>query len=76
MSLFGSLDAVLEGLGPTKTYKNKWFLKVFANVGFRYVETLDNPLGPILAPLGPSWSSKSTPKSLKRGPLQEFRIGV
>ena len=78
---FGSLDAVLEGLGPPKTLKNQLFFEVFANVGFWYFGALDGPLGPILAPLGPIWSqngsqngspdgSKSTPKSLKRGPLQ------
>ena len=57
------------------------FSKVFANAGFRYVQALDVPLGPIVAPLGPIWSqnelqnespnrSKSTLKSLKIGPLQ------
>ena len=80
----------MEGLGPPKTLKNKCVFLVFANVGFRNFGALDGPLGPILAPLGPIWSqneSKSTPKSLKRGPLQvknhekreavvKFRIGV
>ena len=79
--LLGPSDAVLDGLGPPKTLKNKCFLKVFANAGFRYVQALDGRLGPILAPLGPIWSqndlqnaspnpSKSTLKLIKIGPLQ------
>ena len=80
-SLLGSSDAVLESLGPPKSWKKTWFFQVFANAGFRYFEALDVPLGPILASLGPIWSqnrskngssncSKSILESLKRGPLQ------
>ena len=36
------------------------FFKVFANVGFRYFEALDGPLGPILALLGPVWSQNAS----------------
>jgi len=71
----------LEGFGTPKTLKNKWFFKVFANVGFWYFGALDGPLGLILAPLGPIWyqngsqngssnNSKSILKSVTRGLLQ------
>ena len=50
----------MEGLGPPKTLKNRWFLKVFVNAGFRYFEALGGPLGPILAPLGPIWCQKGS----------------
>ena len=51
--LLGPSEAVLDGLGPPKTFNNRGFFKVFANAGFRDFEALDGPLG---AHLGPSWA--------------------
>ena len=42
------------------------FSKVFENVGFRYFEDTEGPLGPILAPLGPIWSQNVPPKCLQK----------
>ena len=74
-SLLGPSEAVLEGFGTPNALKNIWSFKVFAVVRFRHFGALDNPLGPILAPLGPIWSrngfqntSSDCSKSSQDGP--------
>ena len=60
--LLGPSDAVLDVLGPPKTLKNIWFLKVVASACFRYFAPLNWPLGTYL---GPSWADldpKRVPK--------------
>ena len=49
-----------KALDPQKPEKNIWYLKVFANTGFRYFEVIDGPLGLILAPLGRIWSQNGS----------------
>ena len=49
-------------LDPDNTENPAFVLKGLANAGFQYVETLDGPLAPILASLGPIWSQNGSQK--------------
>ena len=62
-TLLGSSEAVVDSPGTQKTLKNNWFFKVFANAGFRYVQALEGPLGPIWSKMGPQNGPQSGPKS-------------
>jgi len=59
--------AVLQSLGPPKTWKNQWFFRVFVNASFRYFEALGGPLGLILAPLGSIWSQEGSQNRSSNG---------
>ena len=55
-----------KALNPKNIEKPTVFSKAFASAGFRYFEALDGSLGPILAPLGPTWSKMGPQNDPKR----------